>query len=357
MIDVLKSVNQVRPEWLTLVLKEKNFISSSVLSVDVEIIGAGVGLMAELARLHISYEKPENFPSTLVLKCAAQNDNRQIALVLDFYNREVDFYNYIGSASGIRVPQTYFGKVDEENYDQALLMEDLGSNPPPDQLIGASEDEAFSAINLISGMHAKYWDKVDKEDWMYEHMSEAEAIKLREMLYLPSLEVAFEKFDECFDDRTRKICKTVGERYPEFWFHGLSQSETLIHGDYRQDNFIYQKDSSNAIVMDWQISGRGKGILDVTYFICQSLEPELRRQVEQEIIKQWVDNLSQSGVKNYDFETAYRDYRHLVLACLVYPITVCGSLDPSNERGRALGECMLTRNLAAIDELNCTDLF
>ncbi|MFT7686496.1 MAG: hypothetical protein ACI9FB_001841 [Candidatus Azotimanducaceae bacterium] len=357
MIEVLKNIHQVTPEWLTKVLKKKGLINSSVVAVEVEIIGAGVGLMAELARLTVTYQTLENISSTFVIKCAAQNDNRQIALILDFYNREVNFYDRIGNASGIRVPKTYFAGVDEENYDHTILMEDLGSNPPPDQLVGASEDEAFAAIGLIAGMHAKYWNNVADEDWMYQFMSMSEANRLSDMLYMPSLDAAFEKFDACFDDRTRKICQTVGERYSDFWFSNISKSETLIHGDYRQDNFVYPKDGSEVIVMDWQISGKGKGIFDVTYFICQSLQPELRQSIEKDIIRMWVDNLAKSGVKDYDFETAYRDYKYLILACLVYPITVCGSLDPSNERGRALGECMLTRNLIAIDELNCTELF
>lgn len=47
MIEVLKNVHQVTPEWLTQVLKEKNLINSAVISVELETIG--VGLMAELA--------------------------------------------------------------------------------------------------------------------------------------------------------------------------------------------------------------------------------------------------------------------------------------------------------------------
>lgn len=356
-IEVLPSVDQVSAGWLTQVLKARNLITSSVTNVKIERFGEGVGLMAELARLTLTYEGTESFSNSLVLKCAAQNDNRQIALILDFYNREVDFYNKIGQESGIQTPEIYFGGVNSTDYDQAILMQDLGSFSPTDQLVGATEEEAFSAIKLISGLHAKYWNRVSDEAWMYPFMSADEAIKLRDMLYLPSIDSAFEKFSSNFNDKTRRICQHVGEHYPKFWVDNVSKAETFIHGDYRQDNFFYPKDGSEAIVMDWQISGRGKGIFDVTYFICQSLEPKLRRQIEQELIRYWIDNLSQNGVTHYDFETAYRDYRHLVLACLVYPMTVCGSLDPSNERGRALGESMLTRNLQAIEELKCEELF
>ncbi|MDZ7684459.1 MAG: hypothetical protein U5O39_05190 [Gammaproteobacteria bacterium] len=47
-------------------------------------------------------------------------------------------------------------------------------------------------------------------------------------------------------------------------------------------------------------------------------------------------------------ESAWTDYRVLCLFCLVYPVTVCGSLDLANERGRALAETMLDRNLAVM---------
>jgi len=356
-IEVLQSVNHVSADWLTRVLKARHLITSSVTEVKVEKFGEGVGLMAELARLTLVYEAPETFSNTLVLKCAAQNENRQVALVLDFYNREVDFYKKVGPKSGIKTPDVYFGGVDNATYDHVILMQDLGTFSPTDQLVGATEDEAFSAIELISGLHAKYWGRVSNESWMYQFMSAKEAAKLRDMLYLPSLDATFEKFSSNLNDKTRKICQHVGEHYPRFWVDKISKVETFIHGDYRQDNFFYPQDGSETVVMDWQISGRGKGIFDVTYFICQSLRSELRRQIEQELIRHWVDKLSKAGVKNYDFDVAYSDYRHLVLACLVYPMTVCGSLDPSNERGRALGETMLTRNLQAIEELNCTELF
>jgi hypothetical protein len=46
----------------------------------------------------------------------------------------------------------------------------------------------------------------------------------------------------------------------------------------------------------------------------------------------------------------------MVLGCLIYPITVCGTLDLANERGQALAECMLERNLSAISDLGSAEL-
>ena len=347
------------PEWLTFALKQSSGLQSSVTGIEIEHgIAAGVGLMGELARVSISYEGNENLPASIIVKCAVQNENKDVAQLLDFYNREVNFYNKVGDACGFRVPKSYYAHVDQASYNCVILMEDLGNVSPHDQIVGASEEEAYAAIEKIALMHSRYWGKVSTPDssWMYDFMSEAEAVNLRDMLYMPSLEPTIEKFADFFTDQQIQLCRTVGERYTECWSLKLSSFETFIHGDYRQDNFIYPDGSLDAIVMDWQISGRGKGIFDVSYFICQSLQPDLRQRIEKDLIKLYVERLREYGVEDYGFDQAFQDYRIMMLGCLVYPVTVCGSLDLANDRGRALAECMLTRNLNAIDELDCASL-
>ncbi len=358
MIAVVKNNTEITPDWLTQALKQNNVISSSVSKVEIEPIGAGVGLMAELCRLKLTYAANETAPSTMIAKCAARNENLEVAKILDFYNRETNFYNNIGSDCPLKVPESYFGAVNQDTYDCVILMEDLGDVSPRDQLVGASKEEAFSAIGNIARMHAKWWQLVDnpRSAWMFPMMSPTEAVRLKELIYLPALEPALEKFSNFFSEEMKLLCRTVGRRYDEFWAESVTPVETFVHGDYRQDNMIYKNGSLDAIVMDWQISGRGYGIFDVTYFMCQSMGVALRREIESELLEFYVARLIEAGVKNYTLDQCWQDYKYMILGCLVYPITVCGTLDTANERGRALGEAMLERNLTAIDELGCQKL-
>jgi hypothetical protein len=353
MIDVIQNISDITPAWLTDALKQNEIIESRVKNVEVAPMGAGVGLMAELCRLTIEYEGEEKAPRTMIAKCAAKNDNIQVARILDFYNRETNFYNKIGDDCSLTVPKSYFGKVNQETYDFILLLEDLGDVSPRDQIVGASSDEAFSAVGRLAEMHAKWWGKVSTSDsaWMYDFMSRDEAGRLQELVYMPGLEPTIEKFDSFFTQTTKDLCRTVGQRYPEFWNEKLTPVDTFIHGDYRQDNMIYQNESLDAVVMDWQICGKGKGIFDVAYFMCQSLKSDVRANIEKEVLELYVAKLKEFGVPGYGFDQCFRDYRIVVLGCLIYPITVCGSLDLANDRGRALAECMLERNLTAIEEL------
>ena len=357
MVEVIRQPAEITKEWLTQALRSTGAIESSVTHVEPLIIGEGVGLMAQLARLSITYAKPESAPTTMIAKFAATNENKAVAQALDFYNRETNFYNHIGDESELRVPASYFGTVDPDTYDFVLLLEDLGEVSPNDQLIGASEAEAYAAIELIAIQHARYWQKVRTPTtaWMYDMMGEAGTTILQNALYRPSLEPTLEKFEGFFTPKTRRIAQAVGDRFGEFWGGNVTAQETFVHGDYRQDNMIYPPGSLDAIVMDWQICGVGRSIFDVTYFICQSLQPALRKAIEKPLLQRYVARLKEGGVHTYDFDEVWHDYRVVMLGCLLYPITVCGSLDLSNARGRGLAECMLERNMAAIEELGCEE--
>ena len=358
MVDVVANASQITPEWLTQALLSNGLIKSSVTDVNLGVIGVGVGLMAELVRIEMTFENPEDIPAVIIAKIAAQNDNREVAKILDFYNREANFYNKVADQIPFRVPSSYFAKVNDETYDCVILMEDLGDVSANDQLVGSSEAEAFSAIERIANVHAIYWGKVKSPEysWMYDFMSVNEAKRLQTLLYRPSLRPTIEKFGHLLDAEATSVLTKTGEQYPDVWANNMFSQETFIHGDYRQDNFIYPEDGTDAVVLDWQVSGCGKGIFDFTYFICQSLQPDVRKRIDKQLVELYVEKLREGGVTDYSFEQCWSDYRRMVLGCLMVPVTVCGTLDLSNERGLAIAECILERNLSAISDLGSAEL-
>lgn len=354
MLEVPASTTEITREWLTAALKSGGLLQGEIAELSLEPIGAGVGLMGELGRFHLSYQGEEQLPATMIAKCAAQNENREVARILDFYNREANFYNLMAGNCPLRLPASYYADVNQETYDFVLLMQDLGDVSPRDQLVGAAREEVEPAITRIAEMHAMHWDKADAS-WMYDMMSVAEAERLKELIYQPSIEPAIEKFPDFFSEEMKAVCRKVGKNYSAFWAEHVTPVDTFIHGDYRQDNMIYTDGDEDALVMDWQISGRGRGVFDVAYFMCQSVPSELRSEIEREVLELYVGRLRDSGV-DYSLAQCWDDYRRIILGCLIYPVTVCGTLDTANERGKALAECMLGRNLTAIDELNCQAL-
>jgi hypothetical protein len=61
-------------------------------------------------------------------------------------------------------------------------------------------------------------------------------------------------------------------------------------------------------------------------------------------------------VKGYTADQAWDDYKRAVLYLWVYVAVISGTLDPSNERGKAFMSAMVSRSNAAIRDLNLMSL-
>ena len=109
-------------------------------------------------------------------------------------------------------------------------------------------------------------------------------------------------------------------------------------------------------VADWQIVLRARGPYDVAYFMSQSINPAERRASEMDILRGYHATLQENGVKGYDFEQCFDDYRTSAMFCLVYPVISGGTLDLANDRGVALVTAMLDRSVATILDLNCDEM-
>ncbi len=103
--------------WLTSALRETGAISdSAVTASDYEIIGDGVGVLGQLARVRLEYDAPEvGAPASLVAKFPATvQQNRDLANLFRFYEREVRFYEEIADQVELRTPKRYYSRFDHE---------------------------------------------------------------------------------------------------------------------------------------------------------------------------------------------------------------------------------------------------
>ncbi len=50
-----------------------------------------------------------------------------------------------------------------------------------------------------------------------------------------------------------------------------ADGRTLVHGDYRLENFMFAGEDGSLVVLDWQLAHAGGGAQDLAYFISQNL--------------------------------------------------------------------------------------
>ena len=133
---------------------------------------------------------------------------------------------------------------------------------------------------------------------------------------------------------------------------------TLIHGDFRMDNLMFgtKADHSPLAVIDFQGALRCKGIQDVAYLLSHNMDPAECRANERRLVEMWHAGLVANGVTGYSADQAWDDYKRAVLYLWVYVVVIAGTLDPSNERGKAFMGAMVNRSSRAVADLGLLTL-
>lgn len=140
------------PDRLTHVLRNNRCITSSqVITIAAQRIGAEFGFLDSLLRLTLTYDQPEpSAPLSLVMKLSSSEARCQrIGNFYNAYEREFNFYETVALNSPIRIPRCYGHEVEPQTNALILLLEDLGTLSPGDQVRGLTPAQAQAAVESI----------------------------------------------------------------------------------------------------------------------------------------------------------------------------------------------------------------
>jgi hypothetical protein len=273
------------------------------------------------------------------------------------YIREVKFFKTLAKEVPFRVSQSYYGEVNEETSQFAMVVEDLGNLRIVDQVVGMSIEDARRAVDGVAGMHAKWWGKADAL------AADGTTISLGDPIYPAVVPMVFaEGWEKCTNEiKMPDSIMQVGPRFGPA-VAGLLASlsrgpNTLAHGDFRADNMMFDKDNS-LVVLDFQLIGTGIGAYDLAYFITQSITADDASKYERELFDRWIDGVLSGGAPKdlVDKKTLWENYRSAALFCLAYPIIASRGMDLADKRSFELVDCMNTRFDRAVRELNLVAL-
>ena len=355
------TMDEVTADWLTQALRSSGVLREArIVSVEHVRVGAGVGIMGELSRATLTYDRETpGAPGTLIAKIpTADPGGRAIGQMLGYYEREIRYYRDVSAENVVATPAHYYHDMDPANVRFVLLLEDLVGLPIGDQVAGCTAAEARTVVGELAKLHARWWDRpaLKALDWI--PMANDPMIKLAQGAYLMAVGPFLEKFGQRLTPAQREVVLALGPRMNAMQDAFAAAPETLLHADVRLDNIFFasRHPGSPITIIDWQILVRGRGPYDVAYFLSQSLDPAARRSIEEDLLRGYHQALVDAGVTGYSWEACWDDYRLSVLFCLCYPVISGGSIDLANERGVALATAMAERSLAAITDLGCAEL-
>jgi hypothetical protein len=349
-VQMPNQCDQISVDWLNANLPES---MRGVADVRVENLGAGVGILGEVARLHLTYEQGSSGPATMVAKCQSTGaENVFIATIMGFYLREVNFYREVAASVPMRVPTPYVVASETTGAPFVLVMEEIVGSRCPNQIEGISVADAERIIDTVALLHAKYWnnDALFALEWLPP---------MNNPLYKGAKDLALAKW-EGFQARFRdkvdpELLKTVGEaipKYPELLDWWINEGHpTFTHTDCRAENYLFGGPAGDeAITMiDFQLCTRHVGAWDLANLLSGSLTPADRRANETALVERYHQNIVRAGIADYDLAICWRHYRASLLQQTIASVVV-SDLDPSNDRGAELLEQLFLRPwLAAAD--------
>jgi hypothetical protein len=354
-----RSSAEITTEWLNAALGESGINGgATITSFEREPIGEGAGFVGEMTRFLLSYDRPDvHAPASLITKLpTADEPYRNIALLLNMYEREIRFYEEIADDVGLRTPARYYSAVDASSGSYVLVLEDLAPGRCGDQLASCSLEEARLAITEIAKLHAAWWKhpRLDTLEWM-PSTNDRSLQELLATVYRQS----WAAFVEKYRDQVPREIIDLGERFGADFFDLVAATgdrpPTIVHTDYRLDNMFFGlADGSPLAVIDWQLAHRSWGMFDVAYFLAGDFPPEVRRQHETALLREYHRALSVGGVTGYDWQTCLGDYRASALFLMIFLVTNQENLDfkAYGERAQTLMAEIVERYTTAILDLN-----
>jgi hypothetical protein len=350
-LSVIAGPDGLTPSWLNQALQHAG-VDASV--KDVSVSPVGTGQMASCYRLDVSYRSGGG-PAHLIAKLPATDPAVRAGAAM-MYRTEVNFYRELAPRIRVPVPHCYVAEVTDDATAFTLLLQDLSPAAAGDQLTGCTPAQARAAAIAIAGLHGSSWcdPNLEKFDWLIPRMSTYVEFTAPR---LPTLARSFlEKRD--LDAATEDVLRRFAESF-ETWAVGRPSPFSLLHNDYRLDNLLFSPadttETTALSVVDWQSLSTGRPLQDVAYLVGTGLHPQERRAHERDIIAAYHNKLEAHGVRDYDADLCWDDYRHALFHG-PYICLMAEAVATPTERGRQMFSVMAQRSATAIRDLDCFEL-
>ncbi|MEQ8861207.1 MAG: phosphotransferase [Pseudomonadales bacterium] len=352
---MIPSLESLTAPWLTDCLRSNgcgDVVVSAVRSRPI-----GTGQTAGCARIEIDYAAgAPAAPRSLVAKYpSADAQSRGTAVAMGLHRREVEFYRDVAPRLSIRLPHCYFLDVDDAGENFLILMEDLAPARPGDQLAGCSAAVARAAVLELVGLQAPTWCDAtlgarfaEPEDGVFSDMAG---------LYRRMLPEFVARYGAALDAAELDVIERLGDSPRAPLFAPVGRPFCLEHRDYRLDNLMIDESCTppRVTVVDWQGMRTGRPLNDVALCLAGGLEPEVRRQVEQDVLRDYHRALLAAGVAGFSWDACWHEYRRAAFAG--FGLTVIASVAVARtERGDAMFIAMARRYARHAVDLRADEL-
>jgi len=256
--------------------------------------------------------------------------------------REVMFYTGLGR--GLPVPDCAYCAFDPDTGASVLLLQDLAAFRAGRFVDGLSAMETRSVVAALADIHARWWNA--------PQVASLSGVDLLDEFDFASCWPAYPNAlarilpDMALPDRFLALGDHLAANAKVVFGALMEQGPcTVLHRDCQADNVMFASDGS-ARILDWQILGKGRGVYDVAYVLISSLQPDLRRQIERDVVQTYHRRLLAAGIAGYGWDQCWRDYTQSVIGKFVITVLATVLLNNDTDHKRTWRRADLDRLLA-----------
>ncbi len=341
---VPKDADEITPDWLTHALRAGGAGDISVTAVKVDRIGQDQGFTGgAIYRIVPDYRAAGSGPASLVAKLSPA-DPVLATRFLAANVREVAFYDSVRAQDNLPVPNCHFGAVDPARKASVILLQDLQGLRSVRFATGLSVPDAASLVDALARVHGTWWQ--------HPELADVDAMAL-----LDDFDLA-----DCWARYPAKLARLLTDvRLPRSFMvlvdHLVTNQTrifgdlagqgpvTCLHGDTQADNVMFDADG-RAILLDWQMTGKGCGTSDIAYALVSSCTPAVRRACERDLVARYHRALCQQGVADYSLTQCWQDYQRGVAGKILMTVVATVLFDTASAHKIAWRRTDLDRLLA-----------
>ena len=328
--------------WLTRVLSRHGLPPCTRISrFTVEPIDSGY--TAKLCRILLEFDaEPGSAPRSLVAKFHSDSASiRATFEALHIYAKEVRFYQFVESGTGLPIPTCYAAEYDNASGDFVLLLEDLSAARP-----GSWEealDDVRTAIPQLAKIHARYWNDLQlvQADWTVKPFAD-EISQLNRADWKRYLDKVKAEYRDQWPEAVWQHCDQVYEHWDALMRFMDGESYSLVHTDaHLGQMFFPSTDLPRFVLFDWQYPSKALAAEDLCHLMVNELGPDERREHEQALIDLYYQSLLHEGVTDFSRERLWLHCRlGLIWLILMYlrTMAVPDLLQTLKDEAEAAGE-------------------
>lgn len=344
---VPSGIDGVTAPWLGEVL------GGAVDVVRAERIALDTGFSSQLYRVQVT--GAAELPASVIVKLPADGDARGAMEVMGGYAREVAFYREVAGRAPVGTPRVHAALTDGADF--VLVLEDLADWHNVDHLAGLTLDQATRVAEELARLHA--WSAEPANNALGQHFPSIDTPMMRDVL--PA--VFAQGWQVYLEHSGSDVAPSVARHAERFATRAatalsvLTEQDALIHGDIRADNVFF--DGDRCKIVDYQMTARGAGAIDLGYLISQGLPTADRTGRDEELVRGYLAALGRAGADtdSRGFDAVWRQYRFAVAYMMVLPVVALVGWDLLPERSRRLCLTLTDRAAATFDEIGATEVF